>query len=161
MAPLWYLLPLGIPIGRWWGCWGERGGGDGGESLDAHCFLFFLQKKSFFNSFLIFSSRRLSKRIIPLILPKKKKLQTGLVKRFVYPSSSCSNLAGGGGWDMNWKERLGGGQLSLLVLATVAPAVHGVVGQERLIHPAHQGRTQHRKTGRKQGYSLWKHCLSV
>lgn len=52
-------------------------------------------------------------------------------------------------------------RLSLLVLAAVAPAVHGGCGAEQPIHPAHQGRTQHRKTGRKRGYSSWMHCLSV
>lgn len=60
------------------------------------------------------------------------------------------------------KKKKGGGpeRPSLLVLAAVAPAAHGGCGAERPIHPAHQGRTRHRKTGRKRGYSSRAHCLS-
>lgn len=65
------------------------------------------------------------------------------------------------GWDVNWGEKKAPERLSLLVLAAVAPAAHGGCGAERPIHPAHQGRTRHRKTGRKRGYSSWTHCLSV
>lgn len=64
---------------------------------------------------------------------------------------------GRGGVNWGWRppERL-----SLLVLAAVAPAAHGGCGAGRPIHPAHQGRTQHRKTGRKRGHSSRTHCLS-
>lgn len=66
-----------------------------------------------------------------------------------------------GGWRKREGKKKVPERLSLLVLAAVAPAVHGGCGAEQPIHPAHQGRTQHRKTGRKRGYSSWMHCLSV
>lgn len=92
---------------------------------------------------------------------KKKKKEIQEWREIVYPPSSPSDLAAESsrrrrGCELGKKKRL-----SLLVLAAVAPAVHGGCGAERPIHPAHQGRMQHRKTGRKRGYSSWTHCLSV
>lgn len=118
-------------------------------------------------------------RLIRPINKKTKKLRSGAEKDknkkhgerlFICPAVPViwqHRVAGGGGrrgggGDVNWgKKKKAPERLSLLVLAAVAPAAHGGCGAERPIHPAHQGRTQHRKTGRKRGYSSWAHCLSV
>lgn len=83
-----------------------------------------------------------------------------MCREIVYPPGSPSNLAAvgrrreGKGCELQGRKKSPQKRLSLLVLVAVAPTAHGGRGAEQPIHRAHQGRTQHRKTGRKRGYSL-------